>query len=329
MIISRTPTRVSFFGGGTDYPEWYRDNSGAVISASINKYNYITVRELPPYFNFKHRIRYYEHEEVNDISEIKHPSVRECAKFLSVDTGLEVVHNGDIPSRSGIGSSSSFTVGMLNAIYAMQHRMPTKQELAENAIHVEQNLIGENVGSQDQVAVSFGGFNYIKFNKNLGFEVEPIIISESRLLNLQSHLMLCFTGFSRTASEIAKNQISSLRSNSNILSQMSQITNDALTVLLNENTDIRQFGELLNFQWALKKQLDKSVSNFQIDEIYDKSLSHGAIGGKLLGAGAGGFMLLFAEPDKHSEIKNALFDKLFVPFKFEFSGSSVIYISRD
>jgi D-glycero-alpha-D-manno-heptose-7-phosphate kinase len=302
MIISRTPTRVSFFGGGTDYPEWYRDNSGAVISASINKYNYITVRELPPYFNFKHRIRYYEHEEVNDISEIKHPSVRECAKFLSVDTGLEVVHNGDIPSRSGIGSSSSFTVGMLNAIYAMQHRMPTKQELAENAIHVEQNLIGENVGSQDQVAVSFGGFNYIKFNKNLGFEVEPIIISESRLLNL--------------------------RSNSNILSQMSQITNDALTVLLNENTDIRQFGELLNFQWALKKQLDKSVSNFQIDEIYDKSLSHGAIGGKLLGAGAGGFMLLFAEPDKHSEIKNALFDKLFVPFKFEFSGSSIIYISR-
>ena len=329
MIISRTPTRVSFFGGGTDYPGWYKNHSGAAISASINKYNYITVRNLPPFFKYKHRIRYYVHEEVNEIGDIQHPSVRECSRFLSVSTGLEVVHNADLPARSGLGSSSSFTVGMLNSLYALQRYMPTKQELAENAIHIEQNLIGENVGSQDQVAVAFGGFNYIKFNKNSTIEVNPIIISESRLSKLQSHLMLCFTGFSRTASEIAKGQISRIEVNSSILSEISELTSEALVILTNEKTDIKLFGELLNVQWKLKKKLDETISNMQIDTIYDKSMSQGAIGAKLLGAGAGGFLLIFAEPDKQDQIKKSLGGNLFVPFRFDFTGSSIIYVSND
>ena len=329
MIISRTPTRVSFFGGGTDYPSWYEDNGGAVISASINKYSYITARKLPPFFNYRHRIRYYKQEETNTLDEILHPSVRECAKFLSFEQGLEIVHNADLPSQSGLGSSSAFTVGMLNALYALQKYMPTKQELATNAIHIEQNLIKENVGSQDQVAVAFGGFNHITFSKNGTYNVNPIVISPTRLAELESNLLLCFTGFARNASDVAKLQMSNFNKNRLKLLEMSNLTTYALNVLTDEKQNLSQFGEMLDHQWQLKKGLAENVSNVEIDLIYQRAQKSGAMGGKLLGAGAGGFMLFFANPANHERIKRELGEKLFVPFKFEFLGSTIIYLDRE
>lgn len=329
MIISRTPTRVSFFGGGTDYPTWYVDNGGAVISATINKYSYITARKLPPFFKYRHRIRYYKQEETNTLDEIVHPSVRECAKFLSFEQGLEIVHNADLPSQSGLGSSSAFTVGMLNALYALQKYMPTKQELATNAIHVEQNLIKENVGSQDQVAVAFGGFNHITFSKNGTYNVNPIVISPTRLAELESNLLLCFTGFARNASDVAKLQMSNFNKNRLKLLEMSNLTSYALNVLTDEKQNLDQFGELLDHQWQLKKGLAENVSNAEIDLIYQRAQKTGAMGGKLLGAGAGGFMLFFANPANHERIKRELGEKLFVPFKFEFLGSTIIYLDRE
>ena len=205
MIISRTPFRISFFGGGTDYPVWYKKHGGCVISTTINKYSFITARYLPPFFNYKYRIRYYNHEETQTVGEIKHPSVRECAKYLEINKGLEIVHNADLPAQSGLGSSSTFTVGLLNTLHALQNYMPTKRELALSAIHVEQNLIGESVGSQDQTAAAFGGLNKISFNNVQVIDVDPIIISNERRTELQDNLMLFFTGFARSASNVAKN----------------------------------------------------------------------------------------------------------------------------
>ncbi len=329
MIIARTPTRISFFGGGTDYPKWYLENGGSVISTTINKYSYITVRELPPFFNYNHRIRYYEQEEVNRIEEIKHPSVRECAKFLSFEGRLEVVHNADLPAQSGLGSSSTFTVGMLHALYGLKRYMPTKRELATNAIHVEQKLIRENVGSQDQIAAAFGGLNYIRFNRDQNFDVSPIIISKERLLKLENNLMLCFTGFSRSASDLAGSQIAKISKNFRKLQLIADLTQNALDVLKNENASVDLFGELLNQQWQLKKSLDDNISNDQIDSMYDLGMKNGALGGKLLGAGAGGFLIFFASPDKQIKIREKLGDKLVVPFRFEFTGSSIVYVSND
>ena len=327
MIIVRTPTRISFFGGGTDYPSWYEDHGGAVINATINKYSYITVRELPPFFPYRHRIRYYEQEEVNDLEEIRHPSVRESALFLNYDRGLEVVHNADLPARSGLGSSSTFTVGMLHALHALQGYIPTKRELAEQAIYVEQDRIGESVGSQDQVAAAFGGLNHIRFWKS-SFEVEPVTISTERVEALQNHLLLCFTGFARTASEIAVEQISKTAENSNLLEEMSTITNSGLDLFRSSDFSMEKFGRLLDRQWSAKRQLSASITNCELDEIYARGMEAGAYGGKLLGAGGGGFMLFVASPDNHQKIRTALGEKTFVPFRFEGTGSSVVYYSH-
>ena len=217
MLIIRTPLRISFFGGGTDYPSWFNQNEGSVINASINRYSYITSRWLPPFFEYKHRIRYYEKEETQTLDEIKHPSIRECAKFLKINKGIEIVHNSDLPSRTGLGSSSSFTVGMLHSLYTLKNIIPTKRELAEKAIHIEQNVIKEAVGSQDQVAAAFGGFNLINFKPKNNFDVTPIIINEKRLNQLQEKLLLCFTGFTRNAHDIASKQIELTSQNSNEL----------------------------------------------------------------------------------------------------------------
>lgn len=328
MIIVRTPTRVSFFGGGTDYPSWYESHGGAVISATINKYSYITVRELPPFFPYRHRIRYYEQEEVDNLEEIRHPSVRESALFLEYDRGLEVVHNADLPARSGLGSSSTFTVGMLHALHALQGYIPTKRELAKQAIHVEQSRIGESVGSQDQVAAAFGGLNHIRF-WNSSFEVEPITISAERVETLQNHLLLCFTGFARTASEIAVEQIAKTEENSTLLKEMSSITADGLDLLRSSDFSVANFGQLLDRQWKAKRQISGSITNRELDEIYEKGIEAGAYGGKLLGAGGGGFMLFVANPELHEEIRTALGEKMFVPFRFESTGSSVVYYSHD
>lgn len=327
MIIVRTPTRISFFGGGTDYPSWYDNHGGAVISATINKYSYITVRELPPFFPYKHRIRYYEQEEVNNLEDIRHPSVRESALFLGYDRGLEVVHNADLPARSGLGSSSTFTVGMLHALHALQGYIPTKRELAKQAIHVEQDRIGESVGSQDQVAAAFGGLNHIRFSSS-SFEVEPITISQSRILAMQEHMLLCFTGFARTASEIAVEQISNTESNSKLLEEMSVITSDGLELFRSTDFSMADFGELLRRQWMTKRQLSQSISNRDLDEIYNTGMKAGAYGAKLLGAGGGGFMLFVAPPETHQTIQRALGEKMFVPFRFEGTGSSVVYYSH-
>ena len=298
-----------------------------MISATINKYSYITVRELPPFFPYRHRIRYYEQEEVSDLKEIRHPSVRESAIFLNYDRGLEVVHNADLPARSGLGSSSTFTVGMLHALHALQGYIPTKRELAKQAIHVEQDRIGESVGSQDQVAAAFGGLNHIRFWKS-SFEVEPITISPERVEALQSHLLLCFTGFARTASEIAVEQIARTAQNSAVLEEMSAITNDGLELFRSPDFSVAEFGLLLDRQWNAKRQISESITNRELDEIYAKGMDAGSYGAKLLGAGGGGFMLFVANPDNHHKIRSALGEKMFVPFRFEDTGSSVVYYSH-
>lgn len=329
MIIVRTPTRISFFGGGTDYPDWYLKHGGAVISTTINKYSYITVRELPPFFDYRHRIRYYQQEETQTLDEIRHPAVREVAKHLEFDGGLEVVHNADLPARSGLGSSSTFTVGMLHALYALKGYMPTKRELAANAIEVEQNKIGESVGSQDQIAAAFGGLNHIEFKQDGSFWVDPMTLGAKRVSQLQDNLMLCFTGFARSASEIAKTQIEKFGENEKLLNQMSEICSRGLAVLKSPTDSVDDVGALLDEQWRIKRQLSSSVTNEEIDEIYNRGIAAGAIGGKLLGAGGGGFMLFYAPKDRQEEVIASLGEKMFVPFRFENTGSSVVYYSHD
>lgn len=329
MIISRTPFRISFFGGGTDYPIWYEKNYGMTISATINKYAYITVRELPPFFEFKHRIQYFRKEEVNSLDEIKHPVVREAAKLLELRKGMEIVHNADLPARSGLGSSSTFTVGLLHALFAMKNRMVTKRELALKAINLEQKIIGEAVGSQDQTIAAFGGLNLIEFNKSKTFQVQEIIISKERLESLQENLILCFTGFARTAEKIAKSQIKSTPDKEKELYTMLEIVDEAKNILNDNKISLDEFGKLLNEQWYLKKSLTKYISNPIIDNIYNTAINAGAIGGKLLGAGGGGFMLFYAKKKYHKKIKESLKNKLIVPFRFEKTGSQIIYFSHD
>ncbi len=328
MIISRTPFRISFFGGGTDYPVWYEEHGGISLNATINKYCFITARYLPPFFNYKHRIRYYKHEETRTIEEIKHPSVRESAKLLRIDRGLEIVHNADLPAQSGLGSSSTFTVGLLNALYALKNKMPTKRELALNAIKVEQELIKENVGSQDQTAAAFGGINQITFSKKDTIDVDPVLISTDRKNQLEENLMLFFTGFSRTASDIAKKQIDITPKKINELKLMTDLCNEGLSILKNSSIDLNSFGKLLNEQWKIKKTLTNKISNKNIDQIYDAGMNAGAIGGKLLGAGGGGFMLFYVPKKYQQNVKDNLKSKLFVPFRFEFTGSKIIYYSH-
>ncbi len=329
MIICRTPTRISFFGGGTDYPIWYEKNGGTVLSTTINKYSYITVRYLPKFFDYKYRIRYYKTEEVNAIDEILHPSVRECAKFVGIEEGFEMAHNSDLPAGSGLGSSSTFTVGMLHSLYALRSYMPTKRELAINALHVEQDLIGEAVGSQDQIAAAWGGFNKITFGSDRKFEVDPIILSTDRIKKFQDNLLLCFTGYARSAPEIAKIQISETPSRNRELNEMQSLTTDAFELLKDSSSDLDEIGRMLDIQWKIKKSISNKITNSKLDEIYETGIKNGAIGGKILGAGGGGFMLFYAKKEKHQKIIESLSSKLFVPFRFDNSGSKIIYYSHE
>lgn len=326
MIISRTPYRLSFFGGGTDYPAWYKENGGAVLATTIDKYCYITCRYLPPFFEHKSRIVYSQTELVNDVEEINHSSVRETLKFLGIHQGVEIHYDGDLPSRSGLGSSSSFTVGLLNAFYAIKGIMPTKLQLAGDAIHIEQILIKENVGSQDQVMAAFGGLKHVEFNKD-GFHVNPVIIGEERLTDLQSQLLLFFTGLSRTASQIAKNQIDAISNKKRELSEMYKMVDEGIKIL-SSNGDLNDFGKLLHESWQLKRSLTSKISSLYIDYIYESALAAGATGGKILGAGGGGFILFYVKPELQEQVKKSLRGLLHVPFKFEDTGSRVIYYSR-
>jgi D-glycero-alpha-D-manno-heptose-7-phosphate kinase len=324
MIICRTPYRISFFGGGTDYPEWYRENGGAVLSTTINKYSYITLRYLPPFFDYQHRIRYYHREEVNSVEEIRHPSIRECFRYMQVDRGIDLVHHGDLPAQSGLGTSSTFTVGLLHGLHALQYRMPTKRQLALGAIDVEQNRIGESVGSQDQTAAAFGGINLIEFGGPQEVLVTPLILSPQRIALLHDNMLLYFTGLQRQASEIAAEQIRTLKERRAELTEMIAIVHEAVGILASE-TPIQEFGRLLHHQWELKRKLSSGVSNATIDTIYAKAMAAGAIGGKLLGAGGGGFMLFFVEPQRQAAVKEALTGLLQVPFRFDMTGSQIIY----
>ncbi len=327
MIITRTPFRISFFGGGTDYPVWYKKNGGAVLSTTINRYSYITCRYVPPFFKYKYKISYSKIEEVNNHKQIDHPAVRETLKFLKFNKNLSIQYDNDLPAKSGLGSSSTFTVGLLNALYGLRGEMVTRRQLALNAIHVEQNLIKENVGSQDQAAAAFGGFNRIEFGGANELTVYPVTIGQNKLSDLHSHLMMFFTGFSRTASEVAAEQIRLAPKKTSELNAMKQMVYEAQEILHSKNKNLDDFGKLLHESWQLKRSLSSQISNSAIDKIYDAGRQAGALGGKLLGAGSGGFMLFFARPEVQPRIREKLKKYLHVPFNFENSGSQIIYYS--
>ena len=328
MLISKTPFRISLFGGGTDYPIWYKEHGGAVLATSIDKYCYITCRYLPPFFDYKYRIRYSEREEVNNVEEINHPSVRECLKHLDFyNKSVEIQHNSDLPARIGLGSSSAFTVGLLHALHGLKGEMLSKNQLAMEAIDIEQNKINEHVGSQDQTLATFGGFNKISFLRDGTINVIPITISKEKSDELQSHLMLFFTGIFRTASEVAKEQIKVTPKRKEELTKMCEMVDEGIKIL--HNKDTVELGALLHDAWQFKRSLTNKISNSAIDKIYEKGIKAGAIGGKLLGAGAGGCMLFFVEPEKQQRVKEALHDLLYIPFKFEQGGSQIIYYAPE
>ncbi len=324
MIISRTPFRMSFFGGGTDYNGWFNENKGAVLATTIDKYCYISCRYLPPFFEHKSRIIYSKMEHVNkSIDEIDHPSVREVLRFLNIHEGVEIHHDGDLPARTGLGSSSSFTVGLLNSLYALKGQMVTKEQLAKESIHVEQDIIKENVGCQDQTLAAYGGFNLIEFGGTNHLRVQPLTISFEKINLLQDHLMLFFTGFSRTASQIAAHQIKNIPNKKKELTRMYEMVYEAIEILNGRN--ITKFGRLLDESWKLKRTLSDKISTDNIDDLYEAATRAGAMGGKLLGAGGGGFVLFFVEPGKQAKVRAALKDLLEVPIKFENLGSQIIF----
>lgn len=328
MIISRTPFRVSFFGGGTDYPVWCEENNGAVLVTTIDKYCYVTARHLPPFFDHKYRVVYSVLEHVKKISDIRHPSVKACLNFMKIHHGVEIHHDGDLPARTGLGSSSSFTVGMLNALYALRGQIVSRRQLAKEAIHVEQNIIKENVGCQDQISTAFGGFNLIEFQPGEDFRTYPVTLSAQHMKQLHSHLLLVFTGFSRIASEIAGKLVRTAKQKQVELKTIHEMVYEALKIL-NSKKDFSDFGRLMHESWKLKRSLSDNISTPAIDEIYSTARKAGALGGKVLGAGGGGFVLLFAKPERHKEIRKKLDKFLHVPFQFENSGSQIVFYKRD
>ena len=324
MVITRTPLRISFFGGGTDYPVWYREHGGAVLSTTIDKYCYITCRRLPPFFEYHSRISYSKVENVANNNAIEHPSVRGCLRFLEIGEGVEIHHVADLPARTGLGTSSAFTVGLLLALYAHMDRMRDKQALAADAISVEQDLLQEAVGAQDQVSAAYGGFNRIDFRPDAAIDVKRMLVPPGRLSKLEDNLALYFTGFSRTASEIAQEQIRMTPSRSRELEAMFELVSEAEDIITNPRRCLNEFGQLLHESWQIKRSLTKKITNSEIDEVYDAGISAGALGGKLLGAGGGGFMLFFVSPERRLALRERLRKLLCVPFKFSGKGSHVV-----
>jgi len=324
MIISRTPFRISFFGGGTDYPVWYRQHGGAVLATTIDKYCYLSCRYLPPFFEHRSRVVYSKVETVKSNDHIEHPAVRGTLQYMEIQEGVEIHHDADLPARAGLGSSSSFSVGLLHTLFALRRTMPTKTQLATAAIHVEQDILKEQVGCQDQVLAAFGGFLRINFHAGeREFEVAPVIINRERLRELQDHMLLYFTGRSRIASEVAKDQVARMSMNIRQLSIMRQMVDQAIAILTGGGA-LTEFGALLHEGWMLKRSLSPQVSAPLIDDAYESARAAGAIGGKLLGAGGGGFMLLFAKPEDHLRIRERLSSFLCVPFCFEQTGSQIM-----
>jgi len=328
MIISRTPFRLSFFGGGTDYPAWYRKHGGAVLAATIDKYCYITARYLPPFFEHRYCIVYSKMEYRQTVEEIDHPAVREVIRFLEIDRGLEIHHDGDLPARSGMGSSSAFTVGLLHALHALSGRMANKQQLALESVHLEQEILKETVGSQDQVLAAHGGLNHVSFLENGEISVRPVTIASDRMRDLNAHLMLFYTGIKRTASTVAETYVNDIDRSRRQLRIMKDLVDESLAIL-NSRQDLTPFGELLHEAWQTKRSLSASVSNQDVDGLYQSAISAGAIGGKLTGAGGGGFLLLFVPPDRQERVRESLSGLIHVPFKFEFSGSQILFADNE
>lgn len=317
------------FGGGTDYPAWYREHGGRVLSTAINKYCYISCRLLPPFFEHKHRIVYSAIEMVKSLDEIRHPAVRSVLKYFQVEDGLEIHHDGDLPARSGIGSSSAFTVGMINTLHALRGQMISKYDLARLAVHLEQNVMKEMVGSQDQIACAYGGINRIEFHKDDSFTVQPVVLHPDRREELRSHLMMFFTGFSRTAAEVAKTKVENFDKKSSHLRAIGTLVDDAIGLLQDSNRPITGIGKMLHEGWRMKRELSDKVSNSQIDDIYQTAMSAGAVGGKILGAGGGGFFLAFCEPEKQAKVREALRGLIEVKYDFDFGGSRITLYDPD
>ena len=328
MIITRTPFRISFFGGGTDYPGWYREHGGAVLATSIDKYCYLTCRYLPPFFEHRIRVVYSRIEDCNSLDEIEHPSVRETLRFLDVQRGVEIHHDGDLPARSGMGSSSAFTVGVLHAMYALKGRMPSKHQLAMESIKLEQEILQETVGSQDQVTAAYGGFNHIAFHPSGEISVRPMVLPLARQKELSSHLMLFYTGIRRTAAQVAETYVPSLHSKRRQLRILRDMVEEATSILSGPG-DICAFGDLMHEAWQAKRAMSEKISSTEIDDMYDTARAAGALGGKITGAGGGGFLLLFAPPRHHTHIREKLDGLLHVPFDFETSGSQVIFYDQE
>jgi D-glycero-alpha-D-manno-heptose-7-phosphate kinase len=329
MIISRTPFRVSFFGGGTDYPAWYREHGGAVLGTTIDKYCYISLRELPPFFAHRHKIVYSKVETVRELAEIQHPAARAVLGELKVDTGLEIHHDADLPARSGLGSSSSFTVGLINALRAFQGRISSAEYLAQEAIRIEQEVIGESVGSQDQVWAAFGGTNLITFRTDGGLSVTPVIMRRERLVELEASLMLFFTGFSRIAATVAEKKIANMPQRGRQLQRMRRMVDEGVAILQETACPLVELGRLLHEGWMMKRELAREVSTGAIDTIYETARAAGAVGGKLLGAGGGGFMLLFAPPERQAAIRARLEGLIEVRFRIGSPGSRIVLYEPD
>ena len=325
MIIIRTPYRISFFGGSTDYPAWYREHGGSVISTTINKYSVLVLRKLPPIFDYKYRIRYYDRQETQDVNDIQFPVIREAIKSMQFTDGLDITHHGDLPNRTGVGSSSSFSVGLLHGLAILQNKNPTKRDLALQTINLEQNILKESVGSQDQVAAAFGGFNKITFGGESEFLCSPLNVSKSTLKELESWVQLFFTEQLRNASDIAEKKIENIKSGTTDLHIVRELTEEAEKVLFSDSEyKMAELGLLMNQQWLHKRTIEKTITNSEIDEIYQKGLKAGAVGGKLLGAGGGGFMMFLTPPERQKDVSEALGLRE-VPIDFEHLGSQLIY----
>lgn len=324
MIISRTPYRISLFGGGTDYPTWYRKHGGKVLATTIDKYLYITVRRLHPYFKHRLRLVYSVIEECQSCEELKHPAAREVLRYLGVRQDVEIHYDGDLPGRSGMGSSSAFTVGLLNGLSEYLNRNSTPYTLAEESIHIEQQIIGESVGSQDQVSAAHGGFNIIEFQKNDVIAISQLEATKDRVEQLNDHLMLFYTGESRIAETISTSYLQTLNLQKDKLFRLYDMVEEAQECISGDR-DLCRIGELLDESWVLKRSLSDIVSNENIDAYYSAAKSAGALGGKLTGAGGGGMLLLFVRPENQQSVCKTLSHLLHIPFRFETTGSQIIF----
>jgi D-glycero-alpha-D-manno-heptose-7-phosphate kinase len=323
MIISKTPYRISFFGGGSDYPEWYNEFGGAVLSTTINKYLYITCRELPGFFDHKYRIVWRKIERVKNIEEIKHQAIKGILKHYKYNKGLEIHYDGDLPARSGMGSSSSFVVGLINALFAMDKKNLSKKDLAKRSLFIEQKILNEIVGSQDQIAATYGGFNKISFQKNSSFKIKKIKTNKNLKL-LEDNLILIYTSINRTAHHIASSYVKNLTSTKkNYIKEIINHVEEGEKIIKHGNMD--DFGKLLNSAWYMKKKLGKSITNNKIDDLYEYALKNGALGGKILGAGGGGFLLLYMKQKDRIKFINKKNKIINIPFKFSDTGSEIIF----